>query len=125
MIIVEYRCDTCGGRTEGLVPSPPPSERGCPACHGRAQRRYSPIGLVGRATPPRDPSDRDPGPSCRDHPAVPALCHMTPSAARSWVARARKDNRALEAEIERQEQALGVGQVPDPVSHDHGHTPAL
>ena len=49
---------------------------------------------------------------------------MTPSAARSWVARARKDNRTLETEIARQEQARDVGPVPDPVSHDHGHTPA-
>ena len=124
MIIVEYRCGTCRGRTERLVPSPPPSEQSCPACGSRAQRRYSPIGLVGRTTPPSRPSGLHPGPSCRDYPDVPGLCHMTPSAARSWVARARKDNRALETEIERQEQALDVAQEPDPVSHDHGHSPA-
>jgi hypothetical protein len=48
---------------------------------------------------------------------------MTPDAARTWVARARGDNRSLDRELERQERSLkeNAGPVADPVSHDHGH----
>jgi hypothetical protein len=48
---------------------------------------------------------------------------MTPDAGRAWVARARRDNRALDRELERQERSLtlGGGVVADPMSHDHGH----
>jgi hypothetical protein len=51
---------------------------------------------------------------------------MSPSAGRAWVARARRDNRALDRELERQERAAAVQQATlnDVVAHTHlhGHT---
>lgn len=89
MILADYRCVTCRGRVERLVPAPPPTELLCPVCGDRAQRCYRPIHLAGVARPPSaDGHDRR-APSCRDYPDIPGLCHMTPSAARAWVARAR------------------------------------
>jgi hypothetical protein len=57
---------------------------------------------------------------------VPGLCHMTPSAARVWVARARRDGRALDRELAYQESAARDGRLDAsaaPVGHDHssGH----
>lgn len=127
MILADYRCVTCRGRVERLVPAPPPTELLCPVCGDRAQRCYRPIHLAGVARPPSaDGHDRR-APSCRDYPDIPGLCHMTPSAARAWVARARGDNRALEHELQQQEIAVRENGVPagEPVRHDHGHSHAL
>ena len=48
---------------------------------------------------------------------------MSPSAARTWLARARKDSRGLEREIARQEQAAKAVPPPleDVISHTHSH----
>lgn len=121
MILVDFQCGTCGGRFERLVTSPPPAEVPCAACRLPARRMFSPVGLVGAAVPPS--TAPPPAPTCRDNPDVPGLCHMTPSAARAWVARARRDNRGLERELARQERALAETGAPgaEPVHHDHGH----
>jgi hypothetical protein len=48
---------------------------------------------------------------------------MSPSAARTWLARARKDSRSLEREIARQEQAAKAvpPRLEDIISHTHSH----
>lgn len=123
MILVDYSCSACGGRSEHMVRNPVPATVSCPACRAPAQRRFSPVGLSGRAAPPASPvANARRRPLCQDNPDVPGLCHMTEDAGRMWVARARKDNRALDREIERQERARAEnpGVVPEPVTHDHG-----
>lgn len=52
---------------------------------------------------------------------------MSPEAGRLWVARARKDSRSLEREIERQERAVADGSAPPVLSiggHHHHHHPS-
>lgn len=122
MILADYRCVTCWGRVERLVPAPPPTELPCPACGDPARRCYRPVSLGGVASPPATDRRNDWAPSCRDYPDVPGLCHMTSPAARAWVARVRRDNHLLERELERQEQTLREHGVPagEPVRHDHG-----
>lgn len=123
MILVDYRCEACDGTSEHAVANPVPATVECPACRAPARRRFAAIGLSGRAVPATDPVPRGSGRAlCLDNRDVPGLCHMTPDAARTWVARARRDNRSLERELERQERSLavGTGAVADPVSHDHG-----
>ncbi|MGH3069666.1 MAG: hypothetical protein ACRDOH_23140 [Streptosporangiaceae bacterium] len=126
MILVDYRCPRCGGLTERLVPSPPPENLPCPACRAPAVRKFSPVGLVRRGGPAPAPAAPGRRPACSAYPDVPALCHMEPSAARAWVARARGDNRALDRELERQDRTRRErpDQVPDPVHHDHSHPAA-
>lgn len=127
VILVDYRCPRCGGLTERLVASPPPKRLPCPACRTPANRQFSPVGLLRCADPPRQaPAAPTQRPACSEYPDVPALCHMEPSAARAWVARARGDNQALDRESERQEKVLRERpeQVQDPVHHDHSHPPA-
>lgn len=124
MIIVDYRCEACDGVAEHFVSNPAPPTMRCPACQAPARRRFAAVGLSGRAAPP---TERRPAASdralCLDNRDVPGLCHMTPDAARTWVARARGDNRSLDRELERQERSLKetAGPAADPVSHDHGH----
>lgn len=124
-LLVDYRCDRCLGRTEAWVRSPVPATRPCPACGGTAKRAWSPVGLVrGQAAPSARPEASQPAePLCVRNPDVPGLCHMSPSAGRAWLARARKDNRALDRELERQEQAAAVRPptLADVAAHDHGH----
>ncbi len=123
MILVDYRCDNCLGTSEHLVSNPVPATATCPACLSSARRRFAPVGLAGRASAPVDKPVQSNRALCRDNPDVPGLCHMTPDAARTWVARARKDNRALECELAYQERTLkeNPGKVMEPVSHTHGH----
>ncbi|MDI3314812.1 MAG: zinc ribbon domain-containing protein [Mycobacterium sp.] len=123
MILVDYRCTTCSGRVERLVATPPPSVMPCPACGAPARRCYRPVSLGGVARPPAADGSGDRAPSCREYPDVPGLCHLTPPAARAWVARARRDNRRLERELQRQEQTLREhgAAAGEPVRHDHGH----
>ena len=124
-LLVDYRCDRCLGCTEAWVHSPVPATKPCPACGGMAKRVWSPVGhLRGPAAPsgrPEAPQLAEP--LCVRNPDVPGLCHMAPSAGRAWLARARKDNRALDRELERQEQAAAVRlpTLADAVAHDHGH----
>lgn len=125
MIIVDYRCESCDGLSEHFVSNPAPPTMQCPACRAPATRRFSAVGLSGRAAAPVEhkPAKSDRA-LCLDNRDVPGLCHMTPAAARTWVARARGDNRSLDRELERQERSLKetAGPVADPVSHDHGHS---
>ncbi|HLI39906.1 MAG TPA: zinc ribbon domain-containing protein [Streptosporangiaceae bacterium] len=141
-VLVDYRCTRCAGVTEQRVPAPPPPQRACPACGGIARRVFAPVGVIGRSRPPAGvpapgtgaPAGsgsarpdrggaRGPGaaaPLCLRYRDVPGLCHMAPSAARAWIARARGDNRALDRELERQEQAAGEGSGGPPVvTHHH------
>ncbi|MGQ0481944.1 MAG: hypothetical protein ACT4O0_13115 [Pseudonocardia sp.] len=124
MILVDYRCDNCLGTSEHLVSNPVPPTVSCPACLSSARRRFAPVGLGGRAAAPVDRPVQSNRALCRDNPDVPGLCHMTPDAARTWVARARRDNRALERELAHQERTLkeNPGKVLEPVSHTHGPT---
>src|ERR1700730_7632663 len=132
-ILVDYACPACRGRSEQWADNPVPSQATCPACGAQARRARSPVGLAGGSeTGKRGPEpvpctswvapDESARPLCARNPDVPGLCHLSPAAARTWVARARKDNRALEREIARQEAAAAV-RHPTPgdlVSHTHG-----
>lgn len=128
-ILVDYVCRGCDGRVEAWVASPPPAVGTCPACGAESRRGWAPIGtLTSRPrTEAAGPSARSGGrraaPLCASNPDVPGLCHMSPAAGRTWVARARRDNRSLERELARQEKAAAV--VPptlaDITAHDHGH----
>lgn len=120
MMFVDYQCRVCGGRMEYRVSSPPPASVDCAACGQLARRRYAPVRLAGRDRPPAaPPRATSAAPSCRDHPEVPALCHLTPETARGWIARARGDNRALDRELQRQEDSVRGGGTPEPVAHSH------
>jgi hypothetical protein len=123
-IIVDYRCSDCGVRSESFVTSPAPSTLVCGLCGGESVRRWSPVGMI---TSTRDPAPpREPRPSaslCAQNPDIPGLCHMSPTAGRAWVARARGDHRALDAELARQEAAAAVvaPTMADAISHGHSH----
>jgi hypothetical protein len=141
-VLVDYRCTQCAGVTEQRVPPPPPAQRACPACGGIARRVFAPAGVIGRSRPPAGmpaPGTGAPSgsgsarpdrggasgpdaavPLCLRYRDVPGLCHMAPSAARAWIARARGDNRALDRELERQERAASEGSGGPPVvTHHH------
>jgi hypothetical protein len=112
---------------------------GCEACGSPAQRRWSPVGLVGRASQPAaEPQAAAPAPLCQANRDIPGLCALSPTAARSLVARLRGDNRALEREIAYQERMQkeapgtltvgGHGPTAPGAPHDAGHhhvTPPL
>ena len=126
-ILVDYACAACGGRSEQWAEIPVASHRTCPACGARARRAWSPVGLAGGTRDPERPSSGGAPPAsgpplCARNPDVPGLCHLSPAAARTWLARARKDNRALEHEVARQEAAAAVRPptLGDLVSHTHG-----
>ncbi len=136
-ILVDYACAACRGRSELWTDNPVPSHAICPACGAQARRAWSPVGLAsGSETGKSGPepvtgtSGIDPyesaRPLCARNPDVPGLCHLSPAAARTWVARARRDNRALEREIARQEAAAAVRPptLDDVVSHTHGSSSA-
>lgn len=122
-VIAEYRCATCGLVAERWTPSPPPAGGTCAACGGPSRRLYG-FSAGGRAVPPAVPAAAPSAASpCRGNPDVPLLCHVDPAAAPGWIARYRKDNRALEAHLARAEAippapAAGGGQ---PHGHSHGH----
>ncbi|MFB2599633.1 hypothetical protein ACEXQE_17720 [Herbiconiux sp. P17] len=128
-ILVDYRCTDCGGQQEAFVDSPPPSRRTCAACGGESRRRWSPVGMISRRgeasrAPESSVRAAPPGASlCAQNPDVPGLCHMSPSAGRAWVARARGDNRALDAELASQQKAAALSKptVADAISHEHSH----
>jgi hypothetical protein len=123
-ILVDYVCSTCRGRSESWVASPPPATGSCPACGAVSRRAWAAVGVVsGAAAPTPRPARRPADPLCVRNPDVPGLCHLSESAGRAWVARARGDNRALDRELERQEKAAAVTppSLADVVAHDHGH----
>jgi hypothetical protein len=124
-IIVDYRCGDCGVLGEVYVTSPVPSQRVCEFCGGESRRRWSPVGMISRGpdNPPQSPSAGSMRTLCADNPDVPGLCHMSPSAGRAWVARYRGDNRALDAELGRQEKAAAASTptMADAISHEHTH----
>jgi hypothetical protein len=128
-ILVDYVCRRCRGRAEAWVHSPPPATRPCAACGAEANRGWSPVRAISSRSPSSNAEPVSPGrtapatPLCVTNPDVPGLCHMSPSAGRAWVARARGDNRALDRELERQERAAAVTPptLADVVSHTHGH----
>lgn len=127
-IIVDYLCPDCGSRAEAFVVHPVPSSRACDSCGGESRRRWSPVGIVSRA-PDTPPAPARPAPTrparslCADNPDVPGLCHMSPTAGRTWVARYRGDHRALDAELEKQQKAAAVSPptMADAISHEHSH----
>jgi DNA-directed RNA polymerase subunit RPC12/RpoP len=124
-VLVDYRCGACRRIEERSVESPPPSEVRCPWCGSASRRKWAPVGLVGRAAQPMaGPRAPAAAPLCQANRDIPGLCALSPTAARSLVARVRGDNRALEAEIAYQERmqkespgTLTVG------GHGHAHGP--
>ncbi len=127
-VLVDYACPACSGRVEAWVPTPAPPVGTCPACGSQSRRVWSPVGLSsGSGTAePAVTSTHPVRPLCATNPDVPGLCHMSPSAGRAWVARARGDGRALDRELARQERAAAITAptVSDVLSHTHGHADA-
>jgi hypothetical protein len=132
VILVDYTCPDCGRVAERWTVSPPPSNAACAACGGVARRVWSPVGLRRGAQRSGPPADQTAGgaakgaprpgpPLCSQFPQVPGLCHMSPSAGRMWVARYRRDNRAVDAELARQESRSRqrVLTMTDAITHDH------
>lgn len=125
-IIVDYRCSDCGSMSEAYVASPVPAQRECKLCGGTSRRRWSPVRLIsgagnGSPAPAREAAST--ASLCAQNPDVPGLCHMSPSAGRAWVARFRGDNRALDAELAKQEEAAAIVKptMADAISHEHNH----
>lgn len=123
MILVDYTCQRCGRIQERWAASPAPAATDCPSCGGESRRRWSPIGLSGRARPSeQSATSSTPGRSlCSQYPQIPALCHMSESAGRVWVAKYNRDNRSLESELARQESRAKVNAptMADAVTHHH------
>lgn len=123
MVIIDYRCRACGVLSEAFVASPAPAHHACAGCGGVADRRWSSAGLMpGKAETAPAPR-RAGGPLCATAPDVPGLCHMSETAGRAWIARARGDHRALDAEYARQERSAQHRKpsVADAISHGHHH----
>ncbi len=126
-ILVDYRCTGCGRRHEHFVQNPAPEQLACPGCGSAARRLFSPVGMISQRGDARAPGPRPGAPAetmaslCAQNPDVPGLCHMSPSAGRAWVARARSDHRALDAELARQQSAAEITPptIADAISHVH------
>jgi hypothetical protein len=122
-ILVEYRCGECGARTEHFVARPVPSTQECRLCGADSRRSFATAGLVSSGSTAKRPA---PEPridvSCRSNPDIPGLCHLSPEGRERLVARARRDTRAEERIIEKQERRIADGlPAPSLVSYDHGH----
>ncbi|MGD9525586.1 MAG: hypothetical protein AB7G36_12500 [Candidatus Nanopelagicales bacterium] len=121
-ILVEYRCAACGVRTEHFVARPAPSTLECRLCGGDSRRSFATAGLISGRDGGRQTAPPSLDVSCRNNPDVPGLCHLTPAARERLVARARRDGRAEEAAVAKQERRLADGlPVQEVVAHDHGH----
>ena len=101
MILVDYRCPSCGRTAEAWVPSPAPATRSAPCCGVAARRRFGGRVLTEGAAPAREGG-----------PPIPGLCTLTPTAQRAMTARVRGDTRALEREIAHQESAICPASSP-------------
>lgn len=112
-VLVEYACGTCQARFEAWVERPIPETTACGGCAGPAHRRFGGALLRG-ALPTGTPAERE-GPECHAVPGIPGACALIPTAARTLAARARGDNRALEAEQAHQEAAIAAGTL-DPAA---------
>jgi hypothetical protein len=131
-VLVEYRCPGCGSAAERFVQSPPAVEVLCAGCGGMARRAWGPPSVTGRARQPSlEPSSASKGPICLTNQDIPGLCMFSPTAARSLVARVRKDNRSLDKELAYQEHmqkdapgALTVGEHGCGHSIGDGHEPS-
>ncbi len=119
-MFVDYRCDRCGGVMEQRLPSPPPPTLACVACGGAARRLFSAPAVVRGGPPTGTTAPSSPTPACLMHRGVPALCHLDPSVAPAWIARAKGDNRTLERELARQERLEASGTDDQ---HAPGHSP--
>lgn len=131
MILVDFRCSECLTISEKWVSSPPPVQVACESCTGQARRVFVPIRLGGRVG---TPSKQEPfaartalstgsGGGCAHNPTIPGMCTLSDSAGRVLAARARRDNRALDAELARQE-ASAAERTPtaaDVISPGHRH----
>lgn len=118
-ILVDYTCRSCGGRSERWIASPPPETVQCAACLSDARRVFAFAGLAEQSVAPHHGTRHDrqeseggdslPSDFVVKNSDVPGICHLGPSAARRWVAMARQDRRAEEAEIAYQEKAIADG----------------
>lgn len=108
-VLVEYRCPACGARTERWAAHPVPALADCARCAQPARRRFGGALLAagGSTGPPSDPVGD--GGGCAEVSGVPGTCTLVPTAARMLAARARRDGRALEREVARQETAIAAG----------------
>ncbi|GGI42602.1 hypothetical protein GCM10010988_39860 [Cnuibacter physcomitrellae] len=121
-VLVDFRCVSCGVIAERTVTWPVPEVVACHACGGESRRRWTPVGIVsGRGGPSEAPPDVSTAALCAANPDVPGLCHMSPSAGRAWVARFRRDTRALDAELSRQEAAAAATPPTKADVLSHGH----
>ena len=127
-ILVDYRCTTCRLVFETFVDSPAPSLVACASCGDHSSRMWSPVGLVSGSPEVNDSGSGGPDRSrlaspalCKTNPDVPGLCHMSETAGRAWVARYRGDNRALDVELGRQEEAARITPptMADAITHHH------
>lgn len=123
-VLVEYVCAACRVHHEAWAERPIPAVISCASCACPARRRFGGA-LMRAASPPEAPAVQD-RTSCREAPDIPGICTLIPTAARSLAARARRDTRALEAEIAHQEAAIAAGTLDptaSPVTPYHGHHP--
>lgn len=121
-ILVDYRCTRCGTIEARRSPSPPAAIESCAGCGAPAQRLYSCVALVGRASKPPPPSRSAPpnsGAQCRANPDVPLLCHVDPIQAPGWIARYRGNNRALDEHLAKLEREPGPPPPTALTAHHH------
>lgn len=108
-VLIEYRCQDCGVRSERWATRPVPDKTVCTQCGRAARRLFGGALLTGAPEPARSEPRADGGGACGHAPEVPGVCTLTPTAARMLTARARGDNRALEREVAYQESAIKAG----------------
>ena len=120
-VLVDYRCGDCGDVTARWTASPPQSAATCGRCGGPARRLFG-FRVGGRSGQAPAPAATPSASPCRGNPDVPLLCHVDPSAAPGWIARYRRDNRALEAHQERIETSPPPAAPAGGHSHSHGHS---
>lgn len=118
MILVDYRCDTCG-RHEAVVPRPIPASRACPRCGAPARRIFSSAGLTGRAPRPGEVAAR----SRKADALVPGLCAAPPEARTAVISRYLGDDDTYAREVSRQTERF-ERQGATRATPGHAHGPA-
>lgn len=117
MILVDYKCSTCGVRVEHVVSHPIPGQQIC-RCEGTMTRRYSFGGLTGTAEGPSATADL----SCAANRTIPGFCHFGAAARRRAHAAWTGDDKTYESELRKQtrrfEQA-GPPSLSEVVAHVH------